>query len=129
MHGTTAMATPPPPPRDPREIAAGISRSKNFPWFQPEIGNKLTPSFRELLESYSGIAPQNVVDHIYTIVSWLSLFSSPFEKNLGTSPLRDLMSFSAIKPGRYFPGLVLASSGSLASVFPSIPLTKPSSLA
>ena len=68
FHFTATMATPDAAPEDPRKIAAGISRSKEVPWYEASIGDKLTTGIRTLLEGYSGIAPKYVEDHAYKTV-------------------------------------------------------------
>ena len=62
------MAPPDPLPADPRVLAAGVPRSKNWPWYQESIGDKLTPTVRVLLEDYSGIPSEDVESHVYQIV-------------------------------------------------------------
>ena len=47
---------------------AAVSRSKKVPWFQSEIGSSVTPAGRQLLESYSGIDPSDIENHLYKIV-------------------------------------------------------------
>jgi len=44
-------------------------RDKEVPWYNPNIGNKLGTSARELLENYSKIPASEVEDHVYKIVS------------------------------------------------------------
>jgi hypothetical protein len=44
------------------------SREKDVPWYNPEIGNKLGDSAREVLENYSKIPPGKVEEHVYKIV-------------------------------------------------------------
>ena len=43
-------------------------RSKDVPWYNPDVGNKLGGSARELLENYSKIPVSEVEDHVYKIV-------------------------------------------------------------
>jgi len=66
------MATPDPAPEDPRKIASAISRSKEFPWYEVSVGDKLTPGIRNLLVEYSGIAPNQVEAHVYKVrdIAW-----------------------------------------------------------
>ncbi len=45
------------------------ARSTKAPWYHEDFEDKLTPRFRELLEGWSGIAPEDVVGHIYQAVS------------------------------------------------------------
>ncbi|PMD12413.1 hypothetical protein NA56DRAFT_613500 [Hyaloscypha hepaticicola] len=42
-------------------------RSKDVPWYNPDVGNKLGGSARELLENYSKIPASEVEDHVYKI--------------------------------------------------------------
>jgi len=51
-----------------RDRAKTAPRSKDLPWFQSKIGSSLTAAGRQLLQDYSGIAPDDVETHIYTIV-------------------------------------------------------------
>jgi hypothetical protein len=46
-----------------------IARSTKMPWYNQSFEHKLTPSFRKLLEDWSGIAPEDVILHIYQNVS------------------------------------------------------------
>jgi len=46
------------------------AREKDVPWYNPEIGDKLGASARELLENYSKIPPAEVEDHVYKIVRY-----------------------------------------------------------
>jgi hypothetical protein len=46
-----------------------IARSTKMPWYSQSFEHKLTPSFRKLLENWSGIAPEDVIPHIYRSVS------------------------------------------------------------
>ena len=55
-------------PSDPRVLATAVSRSKNWPWYQEKIGDKLTPAVKKLLQEYSGITLQDVEAHIYKVV-------------------------------------------------------------
>lgn len=52
-----------------KDLAERAPRSKDLPWFQSNIGSSLTPSGRQLLEGYGGIASEEVVPHIYKVVS------------------------------------------------------------
>ena len=63
------MTTPDALPIDRRIIAAGIPRSKSWPWYYESIGDKLTPTAKDLLEVYSGIRAEDVESHVYRIVS------------------------------------------------------------
>jgi hypothetical protein len=45
------------------------AREKDVPWYNPDIGDKLGSSARELLESYSKIPAGEVEDHVYKIVN------------------------------------------------------------
>ena len=62
------MAPPNLLPVDPRVLAAAVPRSKNWPWYQESIGDKLSPTVRVLLEDYSGIQSEDVESHVYQIV-------------------------------------------------------------
>jgi len=44
------------------------NRDKGVPWYNPDLGQKLGDSARELLESYSKIPAEDVEDHVYKIV-------------------------------------------------------------
>ncbi len=44
------------------------ARDKSVPWYKGDIGEIPQPA-RELLEKYSGIAPDTVVSHVYKVVS------------------------------------------------------------
>ena len=44
------------------------NRDKDVPWYNPNLGQKLGDSARELLESYSKIPADDVEDHVYRIV-------------------------------------------------------------
>ncbi|KAI1775306.1 hypothetical protein F4818DRAFT_46075 [Hypoxylon cercidicola] len=44
-----------------------LARSTTLPWYHESIGDKLKPSFRKLLEDWSGIAPDDVIPHIYRV--------------------------------------------------------------
>jgi hypothetical protein len=46
-----------------------MARSTKLPWYSQRLEHKLTPSFRQLLQEWSGIAPEDVVSHIYRSVS------------------------------------------------------------
>jgi hypothetical protein len=46
------------------------AREKDVPWYNPDIGNKLGDSARELLENYSKIPAAEVEDHVYKIVRY-----------------------------------------------------------
>ena len=50
------------------ERRMAVSRSKNVPWFQPKIGSSLTPAGRQLLETYSGVDPSDIENHLHKIV-------------------------------------------------------------
>ncbi|KUJ13956.1 uncharacterized protein LY89DRAFT_709008 [Mollisia scopiformis] len=43
------------------------TRDKDVPWYNPDIGNKLSPSARELLETYSKILSAEVENHVKRI--------------------------------------------------------------
>ncbi|KAI1171908.1 hypothetical protein F4777DRAFT_28534 [Nemania sp. FL0916] len=43
------------------------SRSTKLPWYHETFEHRLRPSFRQLLEGWSGIAPDEVIPHIYRI--------------------------------------------------------------
>ncbi|KAH8654973.1 hypothetical protein BGZ60DRAFT_495568 [Tricladium varicosporioides] len=49
----------------PLKLAETLSRSKAFPWYQEDLGSRLTPQCRNLLESYSGIPAAKVEKHVY----------------------------------------------------------------
>ena len=57
------------PDNDPKVLAATIPRSTDWPWYHKEIGKSLTSDARALLENYGHIAPEQVEEHIYKIVS------------------------------------------------------------
>jgi hypothetical protein len=44
------------------------ARDKSVPWYKADIGEIPKPA-RELLEKYSGIAPDSVASHVYKVVS------------------------------------------------------------
>jgi hypothetical protein len=44
------------------------SREKDVPWYNPNLGNNLGKSARELLESYSKIPDGEIEAHVYKIV-------------------------------------------------------------
>jgi hypothetical protein len=52
----------------PNALAKIQERSKDVPWYNPDIGNRLGDSARELLENYSKIPASEVEDHVYKIV-------------------------------------------------------------
>jgi hypothetical protein len=52
------------------------NREKDVPWYNPNIGNKLGNSARELLENYSKIPASEVEGHVYKIVGPVK----PFKK-------------------------------------------------
>ena len=56
-----------------------IHHLKDVPYFHAKIGSSLTPEGRRLLEEYSRIHPDEVLAHIYKIVSTLypSICSKP----------------------------------------------------
>lgn len=43
-------------------------RSKDVPWYNSDMGNKLGVSARELLEKYSKIPADEVENHVYSVV-------------------------------------------------------------
>jgi len=43
------------------------NRDKTVPWYNPDLGSKLTPSARQLFETYSKIPSDSVEDHVYKI--------------------------------------------------------------
>ena len=45
------------------------SRSVSWPWYHLVLTNELTPDARSMLEGYSGIPPDDVESHIYSVVS------------------------------------------------------------
>ena len=47
------------------------TREKDVPWYNPNLGDKLSAPARELLENYSGIPAGEVEAHIYKIVGLL----------------------------------------------------------
>lgn len=49
-----------------------MARSTKLPWYTAGFEHKLRPSFRRLLEEWSGIAPQDIVSHIHQIVRSVS---------------------------------------------------------
>ena len=52
---------------------ADEARSVMWPWYHDLLQNELTAEARQVLETYSGIAPAEVESHIYKIVGTLSL--------------------------------------------------------
>lgn len=46
-----------------------LARSTKLPWYCHDFEHKLKPPFRKLLEEWSGIPPDDVVPHIYRVVS------------------------------------------------------------
>lgn len=50
-------------------------RSTKLPWYNASFEHKLAPSFRKLLEEWSGIAPEDVIPHIYRTVSLTCQYS------------------------------------------------------
>ena len=44
------------------------ARSVSWPWYHHELSDELTPEAKEVLEHYSGIAPEDLESHIYRIV-------------------------------------------------------------
>jgi hypothetical protein len=53
------------------------SRDKNVPWYNPSLGAKLTPSARQLFETYSKIPAESVDDHVYKIVRSIPSYLFP----------------------------------------------------
>jgi hypothetical protein len=49
--------------------ATEYTNGKDIVWYFPEIESKLTQDTRDLLESYSGIPPAEVMTHVNMIVS------------------------------------------------------------
>lgn len=45
------------------------ARSVSWPWYHHVLTTELTPDARIILEDYSGVLPQDVESHIYSIVS------------------------------------------------------------
>ena len=45
------------------------ARSVKWPWYHDNLENDLSQEARDVLEKYSGIAPEHVKSHIYKIVS------------------------------------------------------------
>lgn len=45
-----------------------VARSTKLPWYHDDFEYKLKPTFRKLLEEWSGIPPDDVVPHIYQVV-------------------------------------------------------------
>ena len=45
------------------------ARSVKWPWYHDNLENDLNQEARDVLEKYSGIAPEHVKSHIYKIVS------------------------------------------------------------
>lgn len=56
------------PGESPLKLAATLSRSQQFPWYQQSFGSLFTPECRQLLERYSRIAPAEVESHVYKMV-------------------------------------------------------------
>ena len=52
----------------PDALAKIEAREKDVPWYNPELGNQLGDSARELLENYSKIPAAEVEYHVYKIV-------------------------------------------------------------
>lgn len=50
------------------------SRDKTVGWYEPTLGEKLTPSARELFEAYSKIPADEVESHVYKIVPLCSSY-------------------------------------------------------
>lgn len=48
-------------------LDGGFDRSK-FPWYEPDLDEVPEPA-KTLLEKYSGIAPEDVVEHVKKVVS------------------------------------------------------------
>ncbi|KAI1161954.1 hypothetical protein F5B18DRAFT_662703 [Nemania serpens] len=44
-----------------------LARSTKLPWYTSQCEHKLKPAFRELLEEWSNIAPEDVIPHIYQV--------------------------------------------------------------
>jgi hypothetical protein len=68
-----SVAKPPSPDNvdageSPLKLAATLSRSKQFPWYQESFGSRLTPVCRQLLEEYSQVPPAEVESHVYEMV-------------------------------------------------------------
>ena len=57
-------------PANPVQPGADVARSKNLPWYKSSIGFRLTPTYRQLFEEYSHIAPSDVEPHMFYIVSY-----------------------------------------------------------
>ena len=51
---------------------AQISRSKELPWYRPNIGSRLTPEVQRFFEVYSGIPSDEVAHQIYEVVGIVS---------------------------------------------------------
>lgn len=78
-----------------------LARSTKLPWYCPDFEYKLKPPFRKLLEEWSGIPPNDVVAHIYRVVS-----RRP-EARRGQTGIKQhglTRAHSARKPGRSSPG-------------------------
>jgi hypothetical protein len=55
----------------PNALAEIQERSKDVPWYNPDVGSQLGDSARELLENYSNIPAAEVEDHVYKVVCCL----------------------------------------------------------
>ena len=68
--------------RKPARLSAGAMPQetdvRTLPWYKPEIGPRLKPRARKLFEIYSGINPNDLEEHLHTIVSNESSFAEYF---------------------------------------------------
>ena len=62
-------------PKESSSSSSKIAELKKLPWYTPKIGSKLNETMRVLLEEYGGIPRRDQEEHIYRIVSHLSLSS------------------------------------------------------
>ena len=53
----------------------GGARSVSWPWYHHVLTNELTPDAKKLLTTYSKIPPEEIEDHIYSIVCSYPLLS------------------------------------------------------
>ena len=124
--------------------AESIPHTKHWGWYVESVGGLLSPTARDLLERYSGVAPKDVREHVEKVVSCppvlektydRAIMSASFDPNphcvitsrLSKTDIR-YVSYSAIWHGRFSHILASAASGSSASASQRILITRPSSL-
>ena len=49
-------------------LAAGDVQSTDVPWYRPSIPQPLQPHIQHFFESYVGLAPEEVIPHIESVV-------------------------------------------------------------